>query len=132
MIKQEMNESVGILLFVTSFLGLAFLVAAGCIIYIKQMDETEDEIPNFRILRKIGYTHQDMLKGLGLKVIFNFGLPLVVSLMHAYFAAKAFMGIYNATSMTPVYVVMIVYSIVYCIFAIMSFIHSSRIVKHSI
>src|SRR5699024_10771306 len=48
MIKQEMNESVGILLFVTSFLGLAFLVAAGCIIYIKQMDETEDEIPNFR------------------------------------------------------------------------------------
>ena len=108
------------------------LVAAGCIIYIKQMDETEDEIPNFRILRKIGYTHQDMLKGLGLKVIFNFGLPLVVSLMHAYFAAKAFMGIYNATSMTPVYVVMIVYSIVYCIFAIMSFIHSSRIVKHSI
>src|SRR5699024_10429493 len=52
MIKQEMNESVGILLFVTSFLGLAFLVAAGCIIYIKQMDETEDEIPNFRILRK--------------------------------------------------------------------------------
>lgn len=131
-IKQEMNESVGILLFVTSFLGLAFLVAAGCIIYIKQMDETEDEIPNFRILRKIGYTHQDMLKGLGLKVIFNFGLPLVVSLMHAYFAAKAFMGIYNATSMTPVYVVMIVYSIVYCIFAIMSFIHSSRIVKHSI
>src|SRR5699024_5828044 len=50
MIKQEMNESVGILLFVTSFLGLAFLVAAGCIIYIKQMDETEDEIPNFRIL----------------------------------------------------------------------------------
>src|SRR5699024_7213825 len=85
-------------LFVTSFLGLAFLVAAGCIIYIKQMDETEDEIPSFCILRKIGYTHQDMLKGLGLKVIFNFGLPLVVSLMHAYFAAKAFMGLYNATS----------------------------------
>ena len=73
-----------------------------------------------------------MLKGLGLKVVFNFGLPLVVSLLHAYFAAKAFMGLYNATSMTPVYIVMIVYSIVYCIFAIMSFIHSSRIVKHSI
>ncbi|MDR5649265.1 ABC transporter permease [Staphylococcus nepalensis] len=132
MVKQQLNESIGILLFVTSFLGLAFLVAAGCIIYIKQMDETEDEIPNFRILRKIGYTHQDMLKGLGLKIIFNFGLPLVVSLLHAYFAAKAFMGLYNTANMTPVYVVMVIYSVIYCIFAIMSFIHSSRIVKHSI
>src|SRR5699024_4454857 len=132
MVKQQLNESIGILLFVTSFLGLAFLVAAGCIIYIKQMDETEDEIPNFRILRKIGYTHHDMLKGLGLKIIFNYGLPLVVSLLHAYFAATAFMGFYNTATMTPVYVVMFIYSVIYCIFAIMSFIHSSRIVKHSI
>jgi len=132
LVRQQMNDSSGILLFVTSFLGLAFLVASGCIIYIKQMDETEDEIPSFRILRKIGYTHSDMLKGLGLKVLFNFGLPLVVSLLHAYFAAKAFMLIVSATNMLPVYIVMGSYSVVYCIFAIMSFIHSSRIVKHSI
>ena len=49
-----LDESNGILIFVTSFLGLAFLIAAGCIIYIKQMDETEDEINNYRILRRIG------------------------------------------------------------------------------
>lgn len=132
LVHQELNDSTGILLFVTSFLGLAFLVASGCIIYIKQMDETEDEIPSFRILRKIGYTHSDMLKGLGLKVMFNFGLPLVVSLLHAYFAAKAFMLILSTTNMLPVYIVMGAYSIVYCIFAVMSFIHSSRIIKHSI
>jgi bacitracin transport system permease protein len=122
----------GILLFVTSFLGLAFLVAAGCIIYIKQMDETEDEMPNFRILRKIGYTHQDMLKGLALKILFNFGLPLIISLLHAYFAAKAFVVLMGATNMLSVYIVMVIYSVIYFIFAIMSFIHSSRIVKHSI
>lgn len=132
MVRQSMDDSVGILLFVTSFLGLAFLVAAGCIIYIKQMDETEDEIPNFVILRKIGYTHHDMLKGLALKVTFNFGLPLIVSLLHAYFAAKAFILLMGGNSMLPVYIVMGTYSVVYCIFAIMAFVHSSRIVKHSI
>lgn len=131
-VRQDFNDSMGILLFVTSFLGLAFLVAAGCIIYIKQMDETEDEMPNFRILRKIGYTHQDMLKGLALKILFNFGLPLIISLLHAYFAAKAFMVLMSATNMLPVYIVMVIYSVIYFIFAIMSFIHSSRIVKHSI
>ncbi|WP_436948373.1 FtsX-like permease family protein [Staphylococcus xylosus] len=132
MMRQSMDDTVGILLFVTSFLGLAFLVAAGCIIYIKQMDETEDEIPNFIILRKIGYTHYDMLKGLALKVMFNFGLPLIVSLLHAYFAAKAFILLMGGNSMLPVYIVMGAYSVVYCIFAIMAFVHSSRIVKHSI
>ncbi|MGY0412290.1 FtsX-like permease family protein [Staphylococcus sp. mip270_02] len=132
MVRQSMDDSIGILLFVTSFLGLAFLVAAGCIIYIKQMDETEDEIPNFVILRKIGYTHHDMLKGLALKVTFNFGLPLIVSLLHAYFAAKAFILLMGGNSMLPVYIVMGTYSVVYCIFAIMAFVHSSRIVKHSI
>ncbi|OEL04416.1 bacitracin ABC transporter permease [Staphylococcus succinus] len=131
-VRQDFNDSMGILLFVTSFLGLAFLVAAGCIIYIKQMDETEDEMPNFRILRKIGYTHQDMLKGLALKILFNFGLPLIVSLLHAYFAAKAFVVLMGATNMLPVYIVMVIYSVIYFIFAMMSFIHSSRIVKHSI
>ncbi|MGO3048801.1 bacitracin ABC transporter permease [Staphylococcus casei] len=131
-LRQDFNDSMGILLFVTSFLGLAFLVAAGCIIYIKQMDETEDEMPNFRILRKIGYTHQDMLKGLALKILFNFGLPLIVSLLHAYFAAKAFVVLMGATNMLPVYIVMVIYSVIYFIFAMMSFIHSSRIVKHSI
>ena len=54
-------------------------MAAGCIIYIKQMDETEDEINHYRILRRIGFTNTDMIKGLALKIIFNFGLPLVVS-----------------------------------------------------
>ena len=131
-IRQSMDNSIGILLFVTSFLGLAFLIAAGCIIYIKQMDETEDEMSNYKILRKLGYTHREMLKGLTLKVIFNFALPLIISLLHAYFAAKAYMKIMNSIDMLPVYVVMVVYSIIFMIFAIMSIIHSSRIVKHSI
>ena len=79
-----LDESNGILIFVTSFLGLAFLIA-GCIIYIKQMDETEDEINNYRILRRIGFTHTDMTKGLALKILFNFGLPLIIALLHALF-----------------------------------------------
>lgn len=131
-VKHQVDQSTGILLFVTSFLGLAFLVAAGCIVYIKQMDETEDEIGNFRILRKMGYTHQDMTLGLALKVAFNFGLPLVVSLLHSLFAALAFMKLMGVSTLMPVYIVMIAYSFIYCIFAIMAFIHSKRIVKHSI
>ncbi|MEJ7185503.1 bacitracin ABC transporter permease, partial [Staphylococcus epidermidis] len=48
-LKKVVDATNGIFIFVTSFLGLAFLIAAGCIIYIKQMDETEDEIDNFKV-----------------------------------------------------------------------------------
>ena len=130
--KKAIDESNGILIFVTSFLGLAFLVAAGCIIYIKQMDETEDEINHYRILRRIGFTNTDMIKGLALKIIFNFGLPLVVSLLHAFFAANAFMMLIGNYTLTPIFIVMVIYSLVYLIFAVISFIHSERIIKDAI
>lgn len=130
--KKMLDESNGILIFVTSFLGLAFLIAAGCIIYIKQMDETEDEINNYRILRRIGFTHTDMTKGLALKILFNFGLPLIIALLHALFAAMVFMKLMGEYSPIPIIIVMIVYSLVYLIFAAISFIHANRIVKHSI
>lgn len=103
-----LDESNGILIFVTSFLGLAFLIAAGCIIYIKQMDETEDEINNYRILRRIGFTHTDMTKGLALKILFNFGLPLIIALLHALFAAMVFMKLMGEYSPIPIIIVMIV------------------------
>lgn len=130
--KKTLDTSNGILIFVTSFLGLAFLIAAGCIIYIKQMDETEDEIDNFKILRRIGFTNSDMSKGLFLKILFNFGLPLVVALLHALFAALAFMKLMGNVTMTPIFIVMIAYTIVYLIFALIAFIHSNRVIKQSI
>jgi len=130
--KKFIDQSNGILIFVTSFLGLAFLIAAGCIIYIKQMDETEDEIDTFKILRRIGFTTSDMSKGLLIKILFNFGLPLLVALLHALFAALAFMKLLGNVTMTPIFIVMIAYAIVYFVFAMIAFIHSNQVIKRSI
>ena len=131
-ILKEMQSFTSVLLFVTSFLGIAFLIAAGCIIYIKQMDETEDEMDNYRILRKLGFTHMDMAKGLKLKVTFNFALPLIIGLLHAYFAAKAYMMLMGVSNTAPVYVVMVIYTLIYTIFAFIAYRHSMRTIKHTI
>lgn len=128
----EISSLTGILLFVTSFLGITFLIAAGCIIYIKQIDETEDELENYTILRKLGFTHQDMSKGLKLKVIFNFGLPLIIALLHGYFASLAYMNLMGVTNQIPIFIVMTVYSAIYAVFAIIGYNHSKRTIRHSI
>ncbi|MDI9231345.1 FtsX-like permease family protein [Staphylococcus caprae] len=128
----EITSLTGVLLFVTSFLGITFLIAAGCIIYIKQIDETEDELENYSILRKLGFTHQDMSKGLKLKVIFNFGLPLIVALLHGYFASLAYMHIMGVTNQLPIFIVMAVYTGIYAVFAVIGYNHSKRTIRHSI
>ena len=57
--------------------------------YLKQMDESEEEKSNYTILRKLGFTQGDLLKGIQAKQIFNFGIPLVIGLFHSYFAVKS-------------------------------------------
>lgn len=128
----EISSLTGVLLFVTSFLGITFLIAAGCIIYIKQIDETEDELENYSILRKLGFTHQDMSKGLKLKVIFNFGLPLIIALLHGYFASIAYMHLMGVTNQLPIFIVMALYTGIYAVFAIIGYNHSKRTIRHSI
>ena len=70
----------GLAMFIVGFLGLTFLITSGCILYFKQMDESEDEKPNYTILRKLGFTRNDLLKGIRIKQIYNFGIPLVIGL----------------------------------------------------
>ncbi|MBO1198225.1 FtsX-like permease family protein [Staphylococcus simiae] len=127
--KQQIAATNGMLIFVTSFLGLAFLIAAGCIIYIKQIDETEDELDNFKILQRLGFSHSDMFVGLLLKVTFNFGLPLIIALLHSIFAAIAFMKLMGQISFASVIIVIISYTVVYMLFAIIAFLHSNRVIK---
>ncbi|UXR74263.1 ABC transporter permease [Staphylococcus sp. IVB6238] len=130
-IEKESLAFTGMFIFVSSFLGIVFLIAAGCIIYIKQMDETDDEMHNYQILRKIGYTHQDMTKGLALKTLFNFGLPLIIGLCHAYFATKAFNVLADSPNLVPAYMMMVIYSTIYAVFAIIAFIHAKRTIKYT-
>ncbi|WP_412519450.1 FtsX-like permease family protein [Staphylococcus simulans] len=131
-IAKDNREHTGMFLFVAAFLGIAFLIAAGCIIYIKQMDETTDEIDSFKILRKLGYTQDDMRRGLKLKILFNFGLPLVIGLAHAYFASWSFLKLMGSDDHSPVFIVMAVYTLIYALFAVIAYIHTKRTIKQSI
>ncbi|MGK9045556.1 ABC transporter permease [Mammaliicoccus vitulinus] len=128
-IYKESKSSLGVMLFILGFLGIAFLLSTGCIIYIKQIDETEDETSNYVILRKLGYTSKDMSKGIALKVGFNFALPLIIGLSHGYFAAKSTWFFMGQSFYTPVLIVMSLYSLIYILFAILAYVHSKQVIQ---
>lgn len=129
-INQKLN--MGLIMFIVAFLGLTFLITSGCILYFKQMDESEDERPNYTILRKLGFTQGDLVRGIQAKQLFNFGIPLVVGLSHSYFAVKSGWFLFGTELWTPMLIVMVIYTALYSIFGMLSVVYCKRVIKEAL
>ncbi|MCM3602981.1 ABC transporter permease [Robertmurraya korlensis] len=128
----EQKQLMGLMMFIVGFLGLTFLITSGCILYFKQMDESEDEKSNYTILRKLGFTQGDLTKGIGLKQVFNFGIPLVIGLSHSYFAVQSGWFFFGAELWTPMALVMILYTGLYSIFGFLSVLNYKKVIRNAL
>ncbi|SDM45101.1 ABC transporter permease [Sediminibacillus halophilus] len=126
------KQNMGLIMFIVGFLGLTFLVTSGCILYFKQMGESEEEKPSYTILRKLGFTRKDLEKGIRGKQVFNFGIPLVVGLLHSYFAVQSGWFLFGNELWTPMLIVMGLYTALYSIFGFLSFLYYKKIIHESL
>ncbi|MEK5476344.1 FtsX-like permease family protein [Paenibacillus sp. FSL R5-0407] len=126
------KSNMGLIMFIVAFLGLTFLITSGCILYFKQMDEGEEERPNYTILRKLGFTQGNLLRGIQFKQLFNFGIPLIVGLSHSYFAVKSGWFFFGTELWMPMILVMLLYTALYSIFALLSVLFYKRVIKESL
>ncbi len=130
--SNNQKKNMGLIMFIVGFLGLTFLITSGCILYFKQMDESEEEKSNYTILRKLGFTQGDLLKGIQAKQIFNFGIPLVIGLFHSYFAVKSGWFFFGTELWTPMVIVMLLYTSLYSIFGILSVLYYKKVIKEAL
>ncbi len=131
-ISNEQKQTMGLIMFIVGFLGLTFLMTSGCILYFKQMDESVDEKPNYTILRKLGFSRSDLVKGIRSKQVFNFGIPLVVGLFHSYFAVQSGWFLFGTEVWTPMIIVMVLYTVLYSIFGILSVFYYKKVIKDAL
>ncbi|SDN10592.1 bacitracin transport system permease protein [Fictibacillus solisalsi] len=129
---QSQKKNMGLTMFIVGFLGLTFLITSGCILYFKQMDESEEEKPNYTILRKLGFTRGDLVKGIQFKQMFNFGIPLVLGLIHSYFAVKSGWFFFGTELWAPIIIVMVLYTALYSIFGILSVVYYKKVIKEAL
>ncbi|MBU7594208.1 FtsX-like permease family protein [Metabacillus halosaccharovorans] len=130
--SNNQKNSMGLVMFIVGFLGLTFLITSGCILYFKQMDESEDEKPNYTILRKLGFTQTDLLKGIQVKQVYNFGIPLIIGLLHSYFAVQSGWFLFGTEVWTPMLIVMGLYTLLYSIFAVLSIMYDKNVIKSAL
>lgn len=131
-LKFEEKRSKGLIMFIVGFLGLTSLITSGCILYFKQMDEGEEEKGIYTILRKLGFTRSDILGGIKVKQMFNFGIPLLLGICHGYFAVKSGWFLFGTELWTPMIIIMIFYTMLYSIFAVLSVLHYKKIIKDAL
>ncbi|EES75346.1 bacitracin export permease protein BceB family protein [Paenibacillus sp. oral taxon 786 str. D14] len=131
-IIMEQRSNMGLIMFIVGFLGLTFLITSGCILYFKQMGEGEEEKPSYTILRKLGFTPGNLLQGIQYKQLFNFGIPLVVGLSHSYFAVRSGWFLFGTELWTPMILVMLIYTVLYSIFGLLSVLYYKRVIKESL
>jgi len=125
-------ESWGITIFTAAFLGLAFLMTTGSILYFKQMSEAEEERASYTILRKIGFAEKDIMKGIYMKQAFNFGVPLIIGLLHSYFAVKSGWFLFGSELTAPLWLAMSCYIALYTIFAVLSVGYYKKVIRESL
>ncbi|AKL96099.1 bacitracin ABC transport system permease protein BceB [Clostridium aceticum] len=131
-VDREQKIDMGFTMFSVGFLGLAFLITSGCILYFKQVEEGDEEQLNYKILRKLGFTQKDLLQGILRKQLFNFGIPLILGLLHSYFAVKSGWFFFGTELWTPMIIVMGLYAALYSVFCILSVVYYKRVIKMSL
>ncbi|RXT06576.1 FtsX-like permease family protein [Ammoniphilus sp. CFH 90114] len=130
--SNQQKRNMGLIMFIVGFLGLTFLLTSGCILYFKQMSESEEERNSFTILRKLGFTQGDLIKGIQAKQGFNFGIPLIMGLLHSYFAVQSGWFLFGADLWIPMIVVMILYATLYSLFGLLSVQHYKQVIKEAL
>ncbi|GAA0462911.1 ABC transporter permease [Alkalibacillus silvisoli] len=130
--SQNQKMNMGLNMFIVAFLGLTFLVTSGCVLYFKQMDESESERASYTTLRKLGFTQLDLLKGIQTKQLFNFGIPLAVGLLHSYFAVQSGWFFFGSEVWTPMLIVMGLYTVLYSIFGMLSVIYYRKVISEAL
>ena len=130
--RLNMLDSLGMTIFISGFLGLAFLIATGSILYFKQMSEADEEKGTYKILRKMGFTTNEIMSGIRRKQLFNFGFPLIIGLAHSYFAVKSGWILFGTELVAPLLITMGVYIVLYSIFAILSAGYYRKVVESAL
>ncbi|WP_258871193.1 hypothetical protein [Staphylococcus pseudintermedius] len=69
---------------------------------------------------------------LALKISFNFGLPLIIGLGHAFFAALPFNTLMDGVAFAPGIFAITVYAVIYMIFSVLAYYHLRLLVQFSL
>ncbi|MFL8938996.1 ABC transporter permease [Rossellomorea oryzaecorticis] len=121
---KEGKEGNALNLFILGFLGLVFLVATGSILYFKQLTEANEVKPNYAIIGKIGVGKRQIRKSIGKQMLFVFGLPLMIGILHGsailHFVSNFMSNLIGANMFVPMLTAMAAFVLIYVAYYVLT------------
>ncbi|WP_409275242.1 ABC transporter permease [Neobacillus sp. SCS-31] len=102
-------ETYGILIFISGFLGLVFLMATGSVLFYRQLSEAAADKPRYQILKKIGLGAREMRKSIRVQTLFIFSIPILIAVSHSSVLISALAGFAGIRMAGPFMVVLGLY-----------------------
>ncbi|MEE1107022.1 FtsX-like permease family protein [Macrococcoides canis] len=119
----EMN---GGLIFIGIVVSITLLTGVFLVLYYKQLSEGYEDKRNYSIMQKVGLPQDLIKKTINKQIIWIFGLPIIVTVIHTLFASKiifnllGILGVRDKTMFFTSYgivvlVIMVIYGVMYLV-----------------
>jgi putative ABC transport system permease protein len=126
-------EETGVVTFIATFLGIVFLAATGSVIYFKQLTEAQADRGRYDILRKIGASRKEIRSTIAKQMLFVFGLPLAVGILHGSMLLHALTNLISqligANVLVPIMIAISAYVAIYAGYYALTVASYNRIVN---
>ncbi len=123
-----------IVLFISIYLGVVFLIASSAILALKQLTESSDNKQRYIILRKIGCDEKMINQALFRQIAIFFMLPLIFAIIHSIFGIQFVMEMMSTLAspeqlMPSTIATVIVIGVVYGLYFLATYFGSKNIIR---
>ena len=131
------ESSVGVatmVVFISIYLGIIFLIASSAILALKQLTESSDNKERYNILRKLGVDEKIINKALFKQIGLFFIFPLILAIIHSIFGIQFVMTLMSVLAsseelLPSIIATVIVMGAVYGLYFLATYIGSKNIIK---
>ena len=121
--RQNLYTLYGGLLFIGMIVSIVLIVGIILMLYFKQITEGHQDRENYRIMKQVGLEKSMIEKTIQSQIVWVFGLPLAVAILHNLFISKivyTLVGLFGVRDLsifgTSYFGVLVVFALVYWIF----------------
>ena len=123
-----------IIIFISIYLGIVFLIASSAILALKQLTESSDNKQRYTILRKIGCDEKMINQALFRQIFIFFIMPLLLAIIHSIFGIKFILSMLAVLAspdelLPSVIVTAVIIGVIYGIYFLATYIGSKNIIK---
>ncbi len=131
------ESSVGVatmVVFISIYLGIIFLIVSSAILALKQLTESSDNKERYNILRKLGADEKIINKALFKQIGLFFIFPLILAIIHSIFGIQFVMTLMSVLAsseelLPSIIATVIVMGAVYGLYFLATYIGSKNIIK---